>query len=122
MSDEYSAYKQQVFGIVGIILILFLCYKLLLPYYAHSQFKIDVQQICNWDRENSIQPPAPDVISARVVKAAHKRSIPLDKRRIKIETVGTAISITVKYSVPIDLIVKSFDWVFRFKVKTQDMY
>ena len=119
---EFTRIKQQIVAVVFILVIVFLAYKLLIPYYQYSQFKIEVQKICNWDRENYIDPPPPDVISAQIMRAAVKRNIPVDKRRIRIRIQGKDIRVSFQYIQPVDLIVQSYDWKFEIEEQTEEIY
>jgi hypothetical protein len=121
-SPEFSRQKQQIIAIIFILVILFLAYKFLLPYYAYAQFKIDVQKICNWDQENYMIPPPPDVLSGQVLKAAHKRNIPVSREHIWIRVKDPEVKISVRYKLPIDLIFKKIQWELKFEVKTEERY
>ena len=119
-SPDYSRQKQQIIAVIFILVILFLGYKLLIPYYEYSQFRIDVQKVCNWDQENYMIPPPSDVLSGQVLKAAHKRNLPVTREHIWIRVKDPEVKISVRYKIPVDLILKSFDWEFKFEVKTEE--
>ena len=114
--------KQQIFAIISIIIVLFLSYKLLIPYYTYSQFKVDVQQVCNWDRENYLEAPPPDVLIYKILKAARQRNLPVNKSGISIRVESPIVRITVRYKVPIDLFFKTFNWEFVAQAQTQEIY
>ena len=121
-NESFSRQKQQALAILVIIVVIFLGYKLLFPYYTYSEFKVEIQKICNWDRENSMTPPPEDVFMERVIKASHKHGLSISQKNIHVKIKGPMVTISVKYTIPVDLIIKTFDWQFAFEGQTEEIF
>ena len=57
-----------------------------------------------------------ETIQANVLREIKELGLPVDKKAIHVQRVGGRIRINYSYSVPINLVVTTYDWLFEIKV------
>lgn len=95
-----------LFGVFVVVAIVYLGIKVLPPYFANYQFE-DV--VDNEAKMNSYNQKSEQEIRDGLVKKARDLDIPLKSDQVKVQRMGSELSISADYTVHIDIPVYPFD-------------
>ena len=95
-----------LFGLLVVVAIFYLGYKVLPPYFANYQFADVIQ---NETDMNSYSQKSEQEIREGIVKKARDLDIPLTSDQVKVQRSGAELAISADYTVHIDIPVYPFD-------------
>ncbi len=95
-----------LFGLLVVVAVFYLGYKVMPPYFANYQFQ-DV--IKNETDMNSYSQKSEQEIKDSVVKKARELDIPLTSEQVTVQRSGPELAISADYTVHIDIPVYPFD-------------
>ena len=108
-------------AILVTVILVFLVYagvKLLPPYISEYELSDSMQEAA---RFASVTRSSPEQIREKIVGKIKELEIPATKDDVKVTAEGGRVSITVDYSVPIDLMVYKFDLHFTPTTANKDI-
>ncbi len=95
-----------LFGLLVVVAIFYLGYKVMPPYFANYQFADVIQ---NETDMNSYSQKSEQEIKDSVVKKARDLDIPLTSEQVKVQRSGPELAISADYIVHIDIPMYPFD-------------
>jgi hypothetical protein len=89
--------------ILVVVAIIFLAFKLLPPYISNYQLQDSLNSIARAATYNYKM--TPDEVRGQVMSEAHDLGVPIEETQVDVQKTGVSVSISVRYSVPVDLLV-----------------
>ncbi len=106
-------------GILLIVAVVYLSWKVVPAYFANYQFQEDVDDVARTSAMNMRK--APEDIKAMVLQKARSREIPVDAEDIIVTRNGADVSISAQYTVHVDVPVYPFDLNFNASTKREGL-
>ncbi len=100
-----------VFGIVLIVAVVYLSWKVVPAYFANYQFQEEMDDIARTAAMDSRK--TPDDIRGAVFEKAQLRRIPLEAEQIVVDRNVSDVTISAQYTVHVDVPVYPFDLNFK---------
>jgi hypothetical protein len=101
-----------IFSIALMVIVVFVAFKLGPVYFNHYEFKGELQQVVSRAGARSVQD---EVIIQDIIRTAEKSKIILKKENIQIRRLAGQLNITVEYTVPINLLVTTYNRNFKLE-------
>jgi len=105
-----------LFGVFVVATMFYLAWKVLPPYFSNYQFEDELE---NQARYFSYNMKSEQEMRETIAKKAHDYDIPLTPEQIKVQHLGNDLSISVDYTVHIDIPVYPFDLHFTPATKNK---
>lgn len=102
-------FSTKVKGFIFLLIVaigVYIAWNMIPPYFNKAQFQDDLDDIV---RHTTYNPLPEDQVKEIVIKKALTRDIHLQESQISLSHIGTAVAITVHYSVHVDMVVHPVD-------------
>ncbi len=105
-----------LFGLFVVVAAFYLSWKVIPPYFSNYQFQDEIE---NQARYYSYNVRSDQEIKETLVKKAHEYDIPLTTDQIKVQRVGSELTISADYTVHVDIPMYPFDLHFTPETKNR---
>jgi len=103
-----------IIGLVILVIILFLAFKLAVPFFKNMSLSQYAQELVNYDYQNSRpNPNGVKSIQSKLVNRIKQKDMPIGPKQVKVDYDLEKYAVQIDYSYPVNLLVFEFDWDFK---------
>ena len=103
---EFSTKVKGIIALLVIVAGIYVGWNMIPPYFNKYQFQDDLDDIA---RRTTYNPISDDDLKQAVIRKALGRDIVIKENQISLSRAGTAVAISVRYTVHVDMIVHPVD-------------
>lgn len=107
---------QAIFGVLVLVAVVFVIYKVVPPYFANQQLEDAVTEEA---RINTYTPKTEDDMRSTIFRKAQDLDIPITRDQIQVQRAPNGVSISVEYTVHVDLPAYPLDLDFHASSKNR---
>ncbi|HPQ42489.1 MAG TPA: hypothetical protein PLV45_19110 [bacterium] len=115
--------SEKIYSIIGfavIIIVVFLAFKLGVPYFKHMSLSQYAQELVNYDYQNERPNPSTvNSIQGKLVSRIKQKKLPIDSKAIKVDYDLEKYRVQITYTYPVNLLVTRFDWQFTIEKESE---
>lgn len=105
--------KYQIPSGIIIFLVLFLVWKIGLPYFQNARLEYAIDKVISYDRNVSNTPPDEWEVKDQIFFKAKQLGLPLKKMDININRLEHDLEVSIKYKYTVDLVLKKITLEFK---------